>query len=210
MVFAHAQMFPWFFLKGSLKRFSGNKLHKLTKLGLNIEKKRLRGRNRILLLSRCPATPILIHVSLLFSMGLKGEIFKPFKSNQPCAYGVCSYPKSFPIFLEGVTQVVFREWVAQFDQNWAKKVHFSKISNPSNQTNHMNHMPVVFAQAQVKFPSGFLGISCISWPKLGQKDAIYEIFKPFKLNQLFVYGVCASPKNFSNYFEGVTQTAFWE
>ena len=86
------------------------------------------------------------------------EIFKPIKSNQLYAYGVCPCPKSFP--------------------------NFFRVGNSSS------------------FPR----ISCTFRPKLGQKRAIFGIFKPFISNQLYAYGVCTCPKSFPNFF-GVGQSS---
>ena len=75
-----------------------------------------------------------------------------------------------------------------FEPNWAKNVQFSKCSNHSNQTNYM-----MFAHDQ-KVSLFFWGGSLKRFSgKISQKRAIFEIFKPFKSNQIYAYGLWCLP-----------------
>ena len=52
----------------------------------------------------------------------------------------------------------------------------------------------------IRNSSGFPGISRVSWPKMAQKGAFFEIFKPIIWAQLCAYANCPCTKSVLNFF----------
>ena len=141
-------------------------------------------------------------------MAQKGGIFRNFQTyylgSTICVYGNCMYQKSTEFFwirtLSGFPGISSISW-----PKMAQKGAFFEIFKPIiwAQLCAYGNCPCTKSVLNffwIRSSSGFPGISRVSWPKMAQKGAFFEIFKPIIWAQLCFYGNCPCTKSLMNFF----------
>ena len=136
------------------------------------------------------------------------EIFKPIIWAQLCAYG--NYPCSTKslLFFFGSAAKLFsgNSKPYKLTQNGPKRCIFRNF-----QTHYLGSIMCLWQLPMYqkctdffldpKHKRFFSGISRGSWPKMAQKGAFFEIFKPIIWAQLCAYGTCPCTKSLLNFFQ---------